>query len=279
MLEDPADARLSAFGQAGPLPGRHGSRRYRPEASFGRAARRGAWRNFRKPTRSIPSNSMAEQELKRTKEMIEREKNPQGRAAATPEERGLTPAERAQKEIDEKMSRMMAAPELKPINPQLSTTLKMNNQPVRVLYETVGKLAGINVVFDPEYQAPPGKLELHHRSFEHHPRRGPRLYRHSDQVLLETALIEYDFCYQRQRHEAPRLRRLRSQGVLHQERDHAAGTAGNLDDGPLGHRNPPRLRLQRPDTRSCFAAPPIRLRLRKSSSPTSTSPRQKWWLT
>ena len=32
--------------------------------------------------------------------------------------------------------------------------MKMNNQPPKVLYETVGKLAGINVLFDPQYQAP-----------------------------------------------------------------------------------------------------------------------------
>jgi general secretion pathway protein D len=32
--------------------------------------------------------------------------------------------------------------------------LKMNNQPPKVLYETVGKLAGINVVFDSQYTAP-----------------------------------------------------------------------------------------------------------------------------
>ena len=114
---------------------------------------------FQKAYAIDPANAMAEQELKRTKEMLEREKNPQGRAAASPADRGLTPAERAQKDTDEKLSRMMSAPELKPINPQL-TTLKMNNQPVRVLYETVGKLAGINVVFDPEYQAPPGKANF-----------------------------------------------------------------------------------------------------------------------
>ncbi|MBI4876421.1 MAG: hypothetical protein HY822_17435, partial [Acidobacteria bacterium] len=47
-------------------------------------------------------------------------------------------------------------PELRPITSQIST-LKMNNQPVKVLFETVGKLAGINVVFDPDYQAPAGK--------------------------------------------------------------------------------------------------------------------------
>jgi len=32
--------------------------------------------------------------------------------------------------------------------------LKMNNQPPKVLYETVAKLAGVNVVFDSQYQAP-----------------------------------------------------------------------------------------------------------------------------
>ena len=96
----------------------------------------------------------------------------------------------------------MAAPELKPINPQL-TSLKMNNQPVRILYETVGKLAGINVVFDPEYQAPPGKSNFTIDLIEHHSRRGARLHRHPDEVLLEAAILEYDFRYQRQRHEAP----------------------------------------------------------------------------
>ena len=87
---------------------------------------------FQKAYAIDPANSMAEQELKRTKDMIEREKNPQGRAAATPEDRGLTPAETRAKRSRREVSRMMAAPELKPINPQL-TTLKMNNQPVRVL--------------------------------------------------------------------------------------------------------------------------------------------------
>jgi general secretion pathway protein D len=105
-----------------------------------------------------PSSSIAEEELKRTREMIEREKAP-GSRSATPEERGLTPAEQAQKTAEEKASRIMAVPELKPVTRQLNT-LKMNNQPVRVLYETVGKLAGINVIFDAEYQNPPGKTNF-----------------------------------------------------------------------------------------------------------------------
>ena len=47
---------------------------------------------------------------------------------------------------------LLPVPELKPVTNQI-TLLKMNNQPPKVLYETVGKLAGINVLFDPSYQA------------------------------------------------------------------------------------------------------------------------------
>jgi general secretion pathway protein D len=99
-----------------------------------------------------PGSSIAEQEVKRTKQMIEREKT---NKSATPEDRGLTPGEKAQKEAEEKASRILPIPELKPITREL-LTLRMNNQPVKVLYETVGKVAGINVIFDPEYQNPPG---------------------------------------------------------------------------------------------------------------------------
>ena len=47
---------------------------------------------------------------------------------------------------------MQGVPVLRPIKRNLNT-LKISNQPVKVLYETVGKLAGINVIFDPEFQA------------------------------------------------------------------------------------------------------------------------------
>ena len=48
---------------------------------------------------------------------------------------------------------MLEPPELKPMTAVIPT-LKMNNQPPRVLYETVGKLAGTNVVFDSQYTPP-----------------------------------------------------------------------------------------------------------------------------
>jgi general secretion pathway protein D len=43
----------------------------------------------------------------------------------------------------------------------------MNNQPPKVLYETVGKLAGINVLFDPQYQATKNaNLDLNNATLE-----------------------------------------------------------------------------------------------------------------
>ncbi len=104
-----------------------------------------------------PALGVAEQEIGRTREMIEREKKKgtTGQAATTPEDRGLTPGQKAMKEMEQKAASILPIPELKPITRQIST-LKMNNQPIKVLYETVGKLAGINVVFDSEIQPPPG---------------------------------------------------------------------------------------------------------------------------
>ena len=152
MLEDPSDA---AYQLA--------TRRVRFQAAMARVDAgqklrsagklEEALNEFQRAYAIDPSSSMAEQEIKRTREMIERERSPATRSA-TPEERGLTPAERAVKESEEKAARMLPIPELRPFQRQIST-LKMNNQPIRVLYDTVGKLAGINVIFDAEYQNPP----------------------------------------------------------------------------------------------------------------------------
>jgi general secretion pathway protein D len=106
---------------------------------------------FQKALIADPASPIAIQEIKRTRAMIDG----QNQAGAKPEDRGLTPADRIRKEADERVASIMAPPELKPITGTIPT-LKMNNQPPRVLYETVGKLAGVNVVFDSQY-APPGR--------------------------------------------------------------------------------------------------------------------------
>jgi len=115
---------------------------------------------FQKAYALNPGSAVAVQELRRTQEMIlrERKRVEETGKEATAEERGLTPTDVVKKEIRDKIDRMLPVPELKPLNPE-PINLKMNSQPVKVLFETVGKLAGINVVWDPEYQ-PPQKNSL-----------------------------------------------------------------------------------------------------------------------
>lgn len=102
---------------------------------------------FRKAYSIDPSSTIAEQEIRRTIEMINREKG----VASPAETRGLTPAQQAKKDSDDKVSSMQGAPELRSISPK-PITLKMSNQPPRILFETIAKLAGINIIFDSEYQ-------------------------------------------------------------------------------------------------------------------------------
>jgi general secretion pathway protein D len=71
---------------------------------------------------------------------------------ATPNDRANAPGEAARLDLENRLNAMLPNPELRPLQRGIST-LKMNNQPVKVLYETLGKLAGINVIFDPEYQS------------------------------------------------------------------------------------------------------------------------------
>ncbi|BDC48859.1 hypothetical protein F183_A11750 [Bryobacterales bacterium F-183] len=121
---------------------------------------------FMKAIQKDPSSSIAIQEWNKTQEMIEREKanGPQGS-----NDRGLTLSQRAAKEAEARIGSMLAPPELKPINRTIQS-LKMNSQPPRVLYETLGKLAGLNVVFDPQYQNTSGRqnynVELNNASIE-----------------------------------------------------------------------------------------------------------------
>jgi general secretion pathway protein D len=107
-----------------------------------------ALQEFQKALVADPSSAIALQEIKRIQDMLTSPST-----SANPEERGLTPAERARREADERVNSMLAPPELKPIS-MVIPTLKMNNQPPKVLYDTVGKLAGVNVVFDSQYNAP-----------------------------------------------------------------------------------------------------------------------------
>jgi general secretion pathway protein D len=106
-----------------------------------------------------PSSTSAEQEIRRTLRMIEREKQRKEQGGAElehPEDRGLTPSQTARKEAEQREAEMTAPPELKS-TPAQALDLKISNQPLKTLYETVGKMAGINVLFDSELAADPNK--------------------------------------------------------------------------------------------------------------------------
>ncbi len=105
-----------------------------------------------------PASDIAMEEIRRTRAMIQRNANaPANPAAAAAvaaaqkeEDKTLTPSELAHKKSRERTDSLLAIPELRPLNADL-IDLKMNNQRPRIMFETAAKLAGINVLFDPEY--------------------------------------------------------------------------------------------------------------------------------
>jgi general secretion pathway protein D len=100
-----------------------------------------------------PGSTAARQELQRTQESVEREKLVEQRTGkpSPPAERGLTAAELSRRETAAQVGRMLPAAELRPLN-STPITLKLSSVSPRILFETIGKVAGINVLFDSEYQ-------------------------------------------------------------------------------------------------------------------------------
>src|SRR5208337_5089150 len=100
---------------------------------------------FQKAMATDPSSFIALQELKRTEQMMKEAQNPPPQAAApSPLRRRL---ESAQGPV-----------EMAPIS-NVPITLKVTEK-ANVIYETVGKLAGINVLFDPDYVPKQVRIEL-----------------------------------------------------------------------------------------------------------------------
>ena len=91
-----------------------------------------------------PSSAIAEQEVRRTRLMIERGSTASGAQAA------LTPAEAGKLEEMHRIAGMAGVPELRPLSRD-PINLRMTNRP-KILFATVGNLAGINVIFDPDYE-------------------------------------------------------------------------------------------------------------------------------
>ena len=90
---------------------------------------------FQKAQLMDPSNAAADQEVRKTMDMIAQA------AAGAPQP--TNPAPQEQNEL------LSAPPELKPLSRE-PINLKMTND-ARVVFETIAKLAGLSVIFDPDF--------------------------------------------------------------------------------------------------------------------------------
>jgi general secretion pathway protein D len=107
---------------------------------------------FQKAVEIDPSSAIARQELHQTQQMIDAIKS--AAPKATPPRSGV------QKRLDEAAGPVeLATISNIPINLKITEDSK-------VIYETVGKLAGINVLFDPDYTSRRIKIELNNVSLE-----------------------------------------------------------------------------------------------------------------
>jgi general secretion pathway protein D len=113
---------------------------------------------FEKAYAIDPASDIAMEEIKRTRAMIQRNSNPPGTptpgndsatAKIKEDEKSLTPSELALKQSRDRTDTLLPISVLRPLNCD-PIDLKMKNTP-RVMFETAAKLAGINVLFDPEY--------------------------------------------------------------------------------------------------------------------------------
>jgi general secretion pathway protein D len=93
-----------------------------------------------------PSLFIAQQELKKTLQMINDKENPPPQAAGPPHS------------LERKIREAGGPVELVPIS-NTPLTIKATDDS-KVIYETVGKIAGINVLFDPDYTSRRIKVEL-----------------------------------------------------------------------------------------------------------------------
>ena len=93
-----------------------------------------------------PSLDIAKQEIRKTKALLDKAKG-----AASPKSEGLSP-------IRKRLEQAQEPVELSPIS-NVPITLKLTEDS-KVIYQTIGKLAGLNVLFDPDYTSRRVSVEL-----------------------------------------------------------------------------------------------------------------------
>jgi len=112
---------------------------------------------FLKAAEIDPSNDLAEQEARRTHKMIQGQ--PPTEQGAQPQ---APPVPKTEDALRQRLERARSPVELAQLSDVPITGLKMTSEDTKVVYETLGKLAGLNVLFDPEYQSKRIPVDLQH---------------------------------------------------------------------------------------------------------------------
>jgi general secretion pathway protein D len=102
--------------------------------------------DFQRAAQIDPSLFIAQQEIKRTLQMMNDATNPPPQAAGPPNS------------IERKIAEAAGPVELAPIS-NVPITVKLTEDS-KVIYQTIGQLAGVNVLFDPDYTSRRIKVEL-----------------------------------------------------------------------------------------------------------------------
>lgn len=110
----------------------------------------GAAAQFQRAQAIDPSNTVAADELKKTLALIAQ----QNKAAGTP------PTEE-----DDSSKFLAMPPQIRPLSP-VAVNLKMLNADSRAVFDTIGKLAGLTVIYDPDYPARKISVELNNVTLE-----------------------------------------------------------------------------------------------------------------
>ena len=92
-------------------------------------------------------------------------------------------------------------PEIKPLS-HAPINLQMSND-AKIVFDTIGKLAGLTVIYDPDFPARRIPVE----SDQSHAGTSARHRVDGEQGVLEAGYRKHYFCYSRSAAEAPRLRR------------------------------------------------------------------------
>jgi general secretion pathway protein D len=111
---------------------------------------------FQRAMEIDPSLSVARQEYERTLHKLEKRRE-SGQKNVEQETTSALDAERHDR--DRKIAALKPPPDLQPISTQ-PINFTISNQDTKVIFETIGKLAGINVLMDPEYQDKKMSVEL-----------------------------------------------------------------------------------------------------------------------